>query len=1125
MSSDGTINTLQNLVREVHDFLQPIARSIGDEGIRREILLALGLDPAQSSQDIHIPPSSLASIDDYRQRSAEEADLSAFISVLSDITQIAAALKDFITTAANNDPNKPPGFIIEEAFSFFLEATALGYLRVRQPGVYITARALKLFEEQSIRFGGIPQLLFHTADFFDELWGSAKDLQTDDDAKRVSDVALFVVGVVIASLVKAEFVYGYDAGPLSDSPVADAVSDRTLTMKVSGKTKDTSGNEVEGSLGLGVALLPVDQGGKGVVARFLGDASLKVPITKNLSFKIDVTAPDFIVYLGDGSHDFPAATDAAVGLSLIYKSEGEHEIIWGDSQGIHLRIGSSKLEGSVGVKDQSFKFEVKDSAFVLATRSTDGFLRTMLDAVTSNGQLETGFDFDFGYKKRKWFVGGGMGLMLSLPLHETLAIVKFNTLTLGLAVGESAGSEPGIKVEASLSFGLDMGVLQASVDRLGLAGYLAFENGTFTLDFKPPNGVGLAVDAGPVRGGGFLDFDFDRQEYAGGLELDIAGIVTVTAIGLITTRMPDGSSGFSLLAILAVELNIQLGMGFLCIGIGGMCGLNRTMRLEAMADGIKSGAAEHILFPHDIVANAARIISDLRAFFPPQADTFLIGGMLKIGWGTPSLVQLSLGVIVQIPPGTFAILGVLKVALPDEHAHVLQLKVGFLGAYEPDKKRAWFFATLYDSRVLLMTLEGGMGVLVAWGDDCNFVISVGGFHPQFKPPPLPFPTPDRLAINILNYPAAHIRVMAYFAVTSNTVQFGAAVELMFGYSSCKLEGHLALDVLFHFSPFYFIVEISASVSLKVFGAGLFCVRLRGSLEGPTPWRISGAASISILFFTVSVDVDKTWGDTVDTTLVGAAAMPLIASQLEDESNWIAKLPAGNNLLVSVRSLEGDAETLVLHPVGELVVSQRAVPLGVQVDKVGNKPTTDANLFTLDVAAGASLAKRDDHDELFAMAQYQYVSDSQKLSLPAFQRVPGGIRLAVDGQQARSNRMVKRNVRYETIIIDTDYRRFVRLFFDFWGGLFRHFLGGAAVGKLEVSRKRRKEMQPFSDRITVHEPAYTVANVADNTPVVAGASTFPSEALAREHLRRRVAADPARAKTMHVIPHYEVNTAP
>jgi hypothetical protein len=164
------------------------------------------------------------------------------------------------------------------------------------------------------------------------------------------------------------------------------------------------------------------------------------------------------------------------------------------------------------------------------------------------------------------------------------------------------------------------------------------------------------------------------------------------------------------------------------------------------------------------------------------------------------------------------------------------LQVNFAGAIEFDRKRFFFFASLFESRVLFITIEGEMGVLAAFGDDANFIISVGGFHPRFNPPPLPFPSPQRISLNIINTSACRIRAEAYFAVTTNTVQFGARAELVFGFDSFGIQGHIALDALIQFSPFYFIVEISASVSLRAFGVGLFSIRLRFSLEGVTPWR-------------------------------------------------------------------------------------------------------------------------------------------------------------------------------------------------------------------------------------------------------------------------------------------------
>ena len=299
------------------------------------------------------------------------------------------------------------------------------------------------------------------------------------------------------------------------------------------------------------------------------------------------------------------------------------------------------------------------------------------------------------------------------------------------------------------------------------------------------------------------------------------------------------------------------------------------------------------------------------------------------------------------------------------------------------------------------------------------------------------------------------------------------------------------------------------------------MRLKGSLEGPTPWRIAGTASVSILFFSIDVSVSETWGEEADTVLPGVAAMPLLRAELEDSSNWQADIPAANNLLVSLRALDSARDGLVLHPLGELRISQRKLPLDVTIQKIGNQKTTDANRFSLEVDS-ADLRKVDDQDELFALAQYQDADDTRKLSLPAFQPLAGGLRLSVEGRQSRSSRLVKRRVRYELTTIDNNFKRFARRFFVFWGALFVHFSRGAAVARVEVSFHQKQQLQPFDTQIKAGQPGYAVVNVADNKRVTGAGMNFRSEALAREYLNQQVAANPRLAQLIHVVPHYEVN---
>src|SRR5690606_35264307 len=121
--------------------------------------------------------------------------------------------------------------------------------------------------------------------------------------------------------------------------------------------------------------------------------------------------------------------------------------------------------------------------------------------------------------------------------------------------------------------------------------------------------------------------------------------------------------------------------------------------------------------------------------------------------------------------------------------------------------------------------------------------------------------------------------------------------------------------------------------------GLFSVRVRGELEGTSPWHIEGEGSISILFWDISIPFEHTWGESADTVLPEIAAMPILKTELEKRENWLALPPAGAPLSVSLRTIE-PTEELVLHPVGALRISQLAIPLELGIDKVGNQKVSD-----------------------------------------------------------------------------------------------------------------------------------------------------------------------------------------
>jgi hypothetical protein len=741
--------------------------------------------------------------------------------------------------------------------------------------------------------------------------------------------------------------------------------------------------------------------------------------------------------------------------------------------------------------------------------------------------MEMDFALGVGFtSKSGFYFRGSGGLEISIPLHLSLGPVNIESLLLRLNPVD--GTFP---LVAATTFNLALGPLSAVVENIGIKLTLSFPDGggnmgpaNFDLGFQPPNGIGLSINAGAVMGGGYLFFDFEKEEYSGALELTIAGFISAKAIGLITTKMPDGSKGFSMLIIITAEFSppFQLGYGFTLNAVGGLLGLNRTMLLDPLREAVRNGAVTSIMFPQNVVANAARIISDLKVIFPAYEGKFLIGPMAKIGWGTPTLISLSLGLIIEIP-GNIAILGILKIALPEERVPLVQIQVLFVGTLDFDKKMLTFDASIYDSFILFMTLEGDMAVRLKWGDNPDFLITIGGFHPSYTPPPLALPTLRRLAINILNTAIASIRVECYQAVTSNTVQFGARADISFDLEVCAIKGDIGFDALFQFNPFYFIVSVSANFTLSAVGIDILSVHIRMSLEGPTPWRAKGTGSVSILFFEISADFDITWGDASNTSLPTIKILPEFIKELNKRENWNTVLSTGKNLLITLRKMDEDETNLVLHPAGSLVVQQKLLPIKVEFDKVGSNKTEDIKKVEVTGAeVDGNGLQVTDVNEYFARAQFQTLSDAEKLSKPSFEQMPGGASISSNDNKAQNGKMVRKNVEYEITIIDKEPRKpFKRgKFYRDHDILFTHFLDGGSVSKSVLSKSYQSKLKPFDEKMTVAQEGFSVAFQANNKAFTSSA-TFASEMEANTFLNQQLRNNPNLKKDLHIIPNHEL----
>lgn len=825
------------------------------------------------------------------------------------------------------------------------------------------------------------------------------------------------------------------------------------------------------------------------------------------------------------------STDVDAELGLMFNPP-DPKILIGNENSPRLEIDG--FVTSIGVKgdiaDPEFIFTIGTDAgtnkekirLVLLPSNGDSFLNKIM----GNEDIEIEFSTYMRWSSKTGLTfSGSAALEFEIPLH--LDILFLEILKIGFRAGVSSNN--GIQFELNTSFNTNLGPLRLSVEEIGAslalepksdkAGFAGLEP---NFGFSPPRGVGLQIDTSAVKGGGFLYIDVEKGEYAGVAELTIQNMISLKAIGIINTKLPNGEEGFALLLLITAEFTpVQLGFGFTLNGVGGLIGANRGMNLPAIRDGVRNDTLDHILFPDDPVANAPAIISNLNTIFPIVEENHSFGIMGIIGWGVPTLLEVELGLMITFPSFDLAVIGKVFTALPDKNAAILKLNVAFAGTMSFEKKYFYFDAAIFDSKLLTYSLSGQMALRILWGDEPNFVLSVGGFNPDFVPPPLELNDLERITLNLLADDNPRLVLQTYFAVTSNTVQFGASIDFLFKVSKFKVVGYFYFHALFQFDPFYFKVSIGAGLAVKLGSSTILSVSVSGSLEGPTPWKAKGKGKFKVLFVKFSVSFSETWGETLDTSLPGIEVFPKLREAILDDRNWTALLPQ-HSTLTTLRDIvdEGNdaPEQLTIHPFGSLSILQRVVPLEETIDLFGNQEPSDYNRFKLSLKLNNQDLGTSDKRDFFAPAQFFELSDAEKISKDAYVKFRAGL-AAKTTENLSANHHVNRVVEYELEVLDSKDNPPKKGVYIQSAGQMAHWAKGAAIAKSELGILAERQILENGKSISFQEEKFVIVNQSDLSPVESIAAGTEIEL--QTMLNNMVLENPEKESELMVVSSFEI----
>ncbi|WP_123537424.1 DUF6603 domain-containing protein [Halosimplex salinum] len=1035
---------------EIRSLLEPLVDAAESEDARRRLFTAVVTDLSEGDADQLTKPAVGDAFDAFVNAYESLSDSGGQPTSLAGVTQRLSTFGE-VVVAIEDIESAFDGATFDGIAQAIVEYLVLDYLERRSPQALDIGLLLTVVEPEELDPSSIPDnqwggtraygrsrhasldlervghLLDAPAETLREFY-LPETVETED--VRDIEGQLFPWVVILAGNLGFDLQYGVFTQ--QEENVAD-IQGVTLASRSLSTTRTFGDDAMVGlSIGLGLAgdelaLLVDPAGSVSVPPVTVGDWQLSVELTADGTVALTKTGVD--------AEDAAAEVEGTVALDKRPPQSGEPAVRIGGSESTRLEIGTFGIEGSLTATtdgiDADIVAKADDSNVTVSGGDGDSFVAKVLP----EDGLAVDFDAGLGWASGRgvYFRGGG-GIDTDIPVQFSLgSALTVPNLHLA-AKPDPSGETMSIPVEVSASPQVQLGPVAATVEQIGLEADVSFpEDGggnlgplDVELGFKPPSGAGLSVDASAVVGGGYLNFDPENERYSGTLQLQI-GSLTLKAVGLLTTQLSDGRDGFSLLVIITGEFPpVQLGFGFTLNGLGGLLGVNRGTKVEALRSGLRDGTTKSVLFPKDPIRNASRIVSDLRRVFPPTRARHVFGPMAKLGWGTPTIMTAEIGVLVSLPsPVKLVILGRLHAALPDDEAALVVFNMDAIGVIDFGAKEASIDATLYDSRLVAYTLTGDMAMRTNWGEDPDFALSVGGFHPQFDPPE-GFPELRRIALT-LGPGNPRIRWSGYFAITSNTVQAGAKVELYAAAAGFSLSGHLGFDALFQFDPFKLIVDIAAGFAVKRGGTTLLSVQLSGSLKGPNPWHVSGKASFEIWPLSFSVNVDATFGEESDPEpLPPADVFGQVVDALEDERNWSAQLPEGGESIVTLRDVEREDGTVLAHPLGTLAVRQQVAPLGVTIETFGNaRPETYTKYWVASVSVAGQSQSVDGEDarEQFAPAQFFEMSDAEKLEGPSFERYPAGTEVGnalfahggMDPEDADQTRSAE--LTYETSVVD------------------------------------------------------------------------------------------------------------
>ncbi|HEY9463910.1 MAG TPA: DUF6603 domain-containing protein [Vicinamibacterales bacterium] len=568
------------------------------------------------------------------------------------------------------------------------------------------------------------------------------------------------------------------------------------------------------------------------------------------------------------------------------------------------------------------------------------------------------------------------------PLNIRLGPVSFHERRLEVTTAAD-GDRASFNLSVTATVSVNIGPVRIAVSGLGITGKLLlsteFESVDELIDFSigvpTPTGLAVSIDTDAISGGGFLQripSPGGGVTWRGGLALRLGERYDLAAWGVVET---GGGRPYTLLVFLVVRFAppIPLTAGLKLVALGGLVALNRTMNVNALRDAATGtqGTLDPVLFPDRPEQRFLELLPSVERFFPPAKGHQVVGLLAEIEWRAETGTKFGifrLALLGELETFQFALYGTAQLGFPKvESPHILRVRAAAEALYDHRAKLARFSLTLIEAFLFeRVHLTGGAALLIKWGDRTEFAMTLGGFHPSFRPfIPEGLREPPRLGAYWKPHELVELSIKAYFALTSTSLQFGFAAHVEAGASWGGFRADTEFNFLVMTEPdVRFELDLSFRVTVFLFGCDLISASLSGSITGPGPWSMEG----SVYWEVCGVDISKDfgpyeWGDSPPQLATQQqAARQVLGDALAAAENWTVR--RNPRLPVRLRSENADA----VDPRDQIDIRQTRLPLGINLEVHDANTLSDPGAWTLQPAT-SGLTKVSDLTDVFPTRRY------------------------------------------------------------------------------------------------------------------------------------------------------------